>query len=530
MEEAQRIITPNRTTARLEPAANTAGMPSSQQRIDMPNATSSAVHPRTPLRRVRLAACLLAGLLLLTGCGLSTSRQLGNFSSLYARGLYLEAEKAAMDPEKDLNEVEGGDGLLWCLNAASAALAAGEYKRAVDLLDRAESLSGDADLEGVLSKTGGAAAEILVNRNVLGYEPRQYDRIFINSYKALAFLAMGDMDNARVELNRAFDRQRQAVKFFEAEIAKARDAAERRRTGSDLDVQRIAQASRDQAARMADEEQWKPYPDYVNPLATYLNGLFFLLAGQDSGDLDKALNSLRRVRGMVGDNPYLEQDIALAEAWLDGSSRRGEAEPTVWVLFENGLAPDLGEARFDLPLFVINARMPVKYFAVAFPVLRPGRPALPGLGLSAGGTPVARTAHLADVGRVVGAEYKVRLPYELTMAALSAASKAMLQYGAQQAGGGKDAVAGQAVSAIMALYTAVTTSADTRSWTSLPTEAQLARLPRPTDGRLTITTAEGRALRTITLPKARFCLIHVRMPTAGAEPACAIIPFQEVLD
>lgn len=502
----------------------------SLRRTDMSCSISSAVHQRKPACRTRLTIGLLVGLFLLTGCGLATSRQLSAFSSLYARGLYVEAEKAALDPQQELSEVDGGDGLLWCLNAASAALAAGEYKRAVDLLDRAEALSGDADLEGVLSKTGGAVAEILVNRNVLGYEPRQYDRIFINSYKALAFLAMGDMDNARVELNRAFDRQRRAVEFFQAEIARARDAAERQRTGSNLDVQRIAQASHEQAARMADEEQWKPYPDYVNPLATYLNGLFFLLAGHDAGDLDKALNSLRRVRGMIGDNPYLEQDIALAESWISGSGNRRDTEPSVWVLFENGLAPDLVEARFNLPLFVVNARVPVKYFAVAFPALRPGRPALAGLGLSADGMPIARTAPLADVGRVVGAEYKVRLPYELTMAALSAASKAMLQYGAQQAGGGKDSAAGQAVSAIMALYTAATTSADTRSWTVLPTDTQLARLSRPADGRLSITTAEGRVLRTITLPEARFCLIHVRMPTAGAEPACAIIPFQEVLD
>ncbi|WP_144082418.1 hypothetical protein [Desulfocurvibacter africanus] len=500
----------------------------------MSSSISSAAYRRKPVCPARLAAVMLVSLLLLTGCGLSTTSQLGNFSSLYARGLYLEAEKAAMDSKQELSEIEGGDGLLLCLNAASAALAAGEYRRAVDLLDRAEALSGDADLEGALSKTGGAAAEILVNRNVLGYEPRQYDRIFMNSYKALAFLAMGDADNARVELNRAFDRQRRAVEFFEAEIAKARDAGARRQAGSSsnssLDTQRIAQASRAQAERMADEEHWKPYPDYVNPFATYLNGLFFLLAGQDSGDLDKALNSLRRVRGMVGDNPYLEQDIALAEAWIDGSGNRRTTEPTVWVIFENGLAPDLAQARFNLPLFVVNARMPVKYFAVAFPALQPGRPALSNLGLASGGVPIAETAPLADVGRVVGAEYKVRLPYELTMAALSAASKAMLQYGAQQAGGGKGTAAGQAASAIMALYTAVTTTADTRSWTSLPTDAQLARLSRPADGRLAITTTEGRVLRTLTLPEARFCLIHVRMPTAGAEPACAIIPFQEVLN
>lgn len=495
-------------------------------------------HPAPLPRVVRAMALLLMGPVLLaslTGCGLTTTRQLGSFSSLYARGLYLEAEKAAVKGDEDLQEVGGGDGMLWCLNAASAALAAGRRERAIELLDRAEELAGEADLEGSLSKVGGAAAEVLVNRNVLGYEARQHDLIFINTYKALAFMALGDADNARVELNRAFDRQRRAVERFQAEIAKARDRLERKKAESagpsmsGLDAGRIAQASRAQAERMADEERWKPYPDYVNPYATYLNGLFFLLAGQDGGDLGKALDSLRRVRGMVGGNPFLEQDIALAEAWASGRESRAQAEPTVWVLFENGLAPDLKQAYFDLPLFIVNARMPVKYFAVAFPVLTPGRPALPRLGLAADGALVS-SEPLADIGRVIGAEYHVRLPYELTMAALSAASKAMLQYGAQRAAGGNTA-AGQAASAIMALYTAATTSADIRSWTALPTDVQLARLPRPESGRIALSVPNasgGRTLREIDLPKSRFCLIHVRMPSAGAEPACAVIPFQEV--
>ncbi len=491
--------------------------------------------PASIPRAARLAVALLAGLLLLAllaGCGLGTTRQLGTFSSLYARGLYLEAEKASVKRDADLQKVDGGDGLLWCLNAASAALAAGEPRRAVALLDRAEELAGDADVEGVLSKTGGAAAEVLVNRNVLGYTPTQYDRIFINTYKALAFMALGDNGNARVELNRAFDRQRRAVEYFQAEIAKGQQAMERKKAESrgpsmsGMDASRIAEASQAQAQRMADEERWKPYPDYVNPYATYLNGLFFLLAGQDGGDLDKALDSLRRVRGMSEGNLFLEQDIALAEAWATGAGSRREAEPTVWVIFENGLAPDLAQAGFNLPLFVVNARMPVKYFAVAFPVLRPGRPALPRLGLSGGGA-LVETAPLADVGRVVGAEYNVRLPYELTMAALSAASKTMLQYGAQRAAGG-NTPAGQAASAIMAIYTAATTSADLRSWTALPTDVQVARLPRPEDGRLSIRAMTGRVLREVSLPESRFCIVHVRMPSAGAEPACAIIPIQEV--
>ena len=115
---------------------------------------------------------------------------------------------------------------------------------------------------------------------------------------------------------------------------------------SGMDASRIAEASQAQAQRMADEERWKPYPDYVNPYATYLNGLFFLLAGHDRGDLDKALDSLRRVRGMSEGNLFLEQDIALAEAWATGAGSRREAEPTVWVIFENGLAPDLAQAGF----------------------------------------------------------------------------------------------------------------------------------------------------------------------------------------
>ena len=68
-----------------------------------------------------------------------------------------------------------------------------------------------------------SAASVVVSDNIVPYLGEEYDGIMINTYKALNFMALGDNDLARVEFNRALDRQRRAKEKFAKEIAKIKD-------------------------------------------------------------------------------------------------------------------------------------------------------------------------------------------------------------------------------------------------------------------------------------------------------------------
>lgn len=89
-------------------------------------------------------------------------------------------------------------------------------------------------------KVGSEIGASFTNLANLPYRGRAYDKIMLNTYKALNHMQLGDLEAARVELNRSLQRQRDAVdenakriEENEAEIGKARSGADTKGTGFD---------------------------------------------------------------------------------------------------------------------------------------------------------------------------------------------------------------------------------------------------------------------------------------------------------
>ena len=70
------------------------------------------------------------------------------------------------------------------------------------------------------NETIDSAAAIVTNDNIVPYVGEEYDGIMVNTYKALNFMALGKEDDARVEFNRAIERQRRAADKFAQDIKK----------------------------------------------------------------------------------------------------------------------------------------------------------------------------------------------------------------------------------------------------------------------------------------------------------------------
>ena len=67
------------------------------------------------------------------------------------------------------------------------------------------------------------ALATVTNLKNLPYEGFAYDKIMMNTYKALNYLELGDFERARVELNRAYERQKDAIHINSKRIEKALD-------------------------------------------------------------------------------------------------------------------------------------------------------------------------------------------------------------------------------------------------------------------------------------------------------------------
>ena len=225
------------------------------------------------LSNLTLLCCLLAS------CAAQQIRQREAFVNHYSQGNYQAAYQEALS-RGQIKENGASKDLLWSLNAGSSAFFTGQYGNAINIFDFAENQMKLNDTQGVAAEGATTTAALLINDNVRDYQFTSYDAVMLNTYKALAFLGDRKKDSARVEFNRADDRQRRAVEQFSKErqnLAKSLEAQSQQDPSVDYNsTLQAAVGNKDFVERMQAIDKWGSYGPFVNPLATYLHGLFFL--------------------------------------------------------------------------------------------------------------------------------------------------------------------------------------------------------------------------------------------------------------
>jgi hypothetical protein len=402
-----------------------------------------------------------------------------------------------------------GEDLLWALQLGTVERIRQNYQKSTEYFDKAEDMLKYYDEQ---FKGGDIIGSTAVNENVIPYRGEEYDGVMVNTYKALNFMTEGKMDLARVEFNRALDRQRRAKEKFVEEINKLNAELEKNQQQNALTKSNVENPTTHQllAEKYPNLYNFQAYPDFVNPFATYLAAVFFNLAGDHS----KAVDLLKESYGMVGDNPYIAEDLSTTEKILDGGTR---LENTVWVIFENGLGPVKEEFRIDLPLFIATSQ--VKYVGIALPKLEFRNKAYPYLLVNSDGKE-CMTLPVADMDRVVQTEFSKDYGGILTRAIISATAKAIAQYAIQQQGGD----AATMMSFAVAAYSFASTAADVRIWTALPKDFQVARIPKPKNGKLKIT-PPGSIPLDIDIPQCNNAVVYIRIITNQAVPVCNVMAF-----
>lgn len=433
---------------------------------------------------------------------------LESFHHTLTRGEYWAAQSIA---EGHIGRRASPKILLWELQAGATDRLLRRYESSNRHLDQAEDGFRFYDQQILAGKSAQYAPGMLFNDSALTYTGTSFDRTMVNTYKAINYAILGDPANARVEFNRALQRQNDAKTLFSAraEQLKARLALEQETFGTD-DRTADAALKDPELNRIINEryknlDEFKVYADFVNPFATYMAGLFFWL----EGDTAKAVDLLKEAYAMSGGNTTAASDFARAAR---GERPAGE----LWVVFENGLAPRREEMRIDLPL--LQGRDGIQYIGAAFPVLAMGEEAYPYLSISAAGSGAVRTEPLADMDAVVAAEFKKDLPVVILREITRVALKTAFQYQMQKNYGIVGGIAG-------GVYQAATTAVDTRSWTALPKNFQLAHLPFPADRTLTLTPAGGAAI-IINIPTdCKNVILYVRAVAPGLDSVYDFIVF-----
>jgi len=442
-----------------------------------------------------------------TGCN-APKDQLKVFNTSFEASNY---DSAALFAEKKIIQRKNPDGedLLWSLQLASVERIRQNYPKSTECFDKAEDMLKYYDEQ---FKGGDVVGSTVVNENVIPYRGEEYDGVMLNTYKALNFMVEGKPDLARVEFNRALDRQRRAKEKFVEEINKLNAEMEKNQQQSAMAKSTAeSQTTRDLLAqKYPNLYNFQAYPDFVNPFATYLAALFFNLVGDNS----KAVDLFKESYGMVPDNPFIAEDLSVTEDILNKGSR---LENTVWVIFENGLGPVKEEFRIDLPLFIVTSQ--VKYVGIALPKLEFRNQAYPYLLVNSDDKEYM-TLPVADMDRVVQTEFSKDFGGILIRAIISATAKAIAQYAIEQQGSD----AATMMSFAMAAYSFATTAADVRIWTALPKDFQVARFPKPQNGKLKIT-PPGSVPLDIDIPQCNNAVVYIKIVTNQAVPVCNVMAF-----
>jgi len=393
-------------------------------------------------------------------------------------------------------------------------------RASIAAFDRAESRMNAYDQEPEV-RLGSSTLALLTHLANLPYEGRAYDRILMHGYKALNYLQLGERDAARVELNRALQRQRDALAANAGRLAEAESAANELRSGRVTDregnraVYDVSRTTRDAdlqrrlgAVDSVVRARIRPYGDYVNPFVVFLDGLFFLTQAEDRSDLERARLSFERVASFAPENPYAAADAAMAEQAADGKLPEG----LTYIIYEAGVAPFREELRLQLPLYLVTDK--VSYVGAAFPYLRfsQGRP--PVLNVTAEGV-THPSALVCSMDSVIASDFRNEWPSVVTKTLVGTALKATLDAAMQRKAKEKLGERGQAFFEILtAVIQDSTNIADTRTWRSLPQEFHTVRLATPADRQLVLSV--GGATQTIELPPARINLVTVKLMDPGS--------------
>ncbi len=153
---------------------------------------------------------LLVSVMLLSSCavGIHSPRIVQNLDNALAARDIESALKIVENPKHYKNK----ERLLYYLDAGALYHYNGDWERSNELLELADSAIEELNTKSVARGAG----SMFLNDNTLEYSGEDYEDIYINIFKALNYLNLGDRDAAFVEIRRLDDK----LVFLEQKYAK----------------------------------------------------------------------------------------------------------------------------------------------------------------------------------------------------------------------------------------------------------------------------------------------------------------------
>ncbi|WP_295699327.1 hypothetical protein [uncultured Helicobacter sp.] len=398
--------------------------------------------------------CLNA-LFIMSAC--SHHSDLQTFNEYYYSGQDIKAYEYAKSKTG-----KNGD-VLWNLQAGMSGFST-QTKENLMLLEQGEMLFSKYEAEGLMGGIFGNIGAMLVNENVKNYRGNIYEGVIFNYYKALNAMAQGNYGKARVEFNRANDRQRRAKDYFRKDIQKALEE-ENKQNAQNSTLRQIDTHNSSRAISPILEQQYsnlkafQAYEGFINPAVSYVSALFFM----SEGDYAKAMDLYKESYGITKAK-VIDEDLKVLQRRKSGRIK----QTYTWLIIEDGRSAMKYDTSLNLPSFYVSSE--ILHIGVSIPTLVEGKATSSNYQAQSYSGETFQAYEISDMDKVIANEFQKQLPFILTRAITSAILKATTQAALSDQLGTLGALAG-------AIYSAGTTNADIRISTALPKRILAMQIP-----------------------------------------------------
>lgn len=187
-----------------------------------------------------------------------------------------------------------------------SALYARDYKTSLGVLEQAEQRFDKT--QSAFTRGAGYVGATMINDNVRAYGGNIYESVLINYYKAIDYMLLNDSTNARVQFNRANERQRRAKEFYYEEVQKAiKEIDSSKKHNINMERSRV-EVSEILNNTYSNLDKYEAYQGLLNPAVSYLSGLFYAL----NGDKNKGLGYLNEAYG-ISQSPFVAKDLVFSK-------------------------------------------------------------------------------------------------------------------------------------------------------------------------------------------------------------------------
>lgn len=338
------------------------------------------------------------------------------------------------------------------------------------------------------TKLMGTVGAALISERLKNYEGQDYEKVWLTTRLAMNRVALGDFENARVDIKRTHEREAIIAEFRSKETLAAEEEAKSKGAaagGKELNGYPVE--------TLNDPEVLALKNGYQNALSHYLAGFMYEVLGESG----LAAPGYRKAIELKPETGVLEEGLRGLDNRTSFTWKRRQRMTDVLFVVEAGDAPARKPKAFQLP---VPTGRGMVLTSISYPVIEPSKDPLLTT-LSAAGTDL-KLEKVVDVNVMARRALKDEMPGMVLRGVTRAIAKGVMQNELQKGGG----LVGGLIGAVASAGTEV---ADDRMWRMLPGRVYIARGYLPPGEH--VVTVNGRALPDPVKIDGQYALVPLRL-------------------